>query len=150
MGFKEDLRRGHEVEEEAKEAIKGLFRGVQITAPRTSIADYDFAANIGGQEVTFEVKADFKSVETGLVAVEVRSWGKRGGLNKVKADYIIYKVYPPKEGGEGRFVMYKTEALKRRVLVGDYARRVDNAGDNGAQQLVLYEIDDFISCGMEI
>lgn len=89
--FKQQLRRGQEIEEEAIKLIENKFNVKCIkrqdeTNYKTVL--YDFKTD---DNIKYEVKADFRSEKTGNFYIEFVGYGKLSGINITKADKHILK-----------------------------------------------------------
>ena len=92
MDFKTTLEWGRKIERAfAKKMIERYPQIEKIEfAPDTQFKDWDVKLTIWGREITYEVKRDFKSQETGNIALEIKCNWKPSGIFASKADYIIY------------------------------------------------------------
>lgn len=59
-------------------------------APNEQFKDWDVKITIWGKEITYEIKRDYKSQETGNIALEIGCNSNPSGIFASKADYIIY------------------------------------------------------------
>ena len=105
---------------------------------------YDIRARIKGKEVTFEIKEDFMTGDTGNVAVEFSCRGKPSGIENTESVFYIYKLHRP----DGiQFVLHPTKIL-RNMIKNNLYFRVVNGGDKGSDSLnYLFKYNIFIRNG---
>ena len=101
MAFEKDLKKWNETEREFERLLveKETVMALEF-APKGRFKDWDIKARINKNwkesMVTFEIKDDMKSSETGNVWFEYRCYGKPSWIYSTKADYIVYRI-------DGRF-----------------------------------------------
>jgi hypothetical protein len=144
LTFFYDLHRSQECEQRLQSALqyKG-FTNVTTTQNRQVFAAYDItAATPSGTTVTYEVKEDRMSNQTGMVAVEIdkRINGQyiRSGLSATQADYIAY-FFPH----DANIYIIKTEALKDMMRRKEYFT-MRWGGDNGNYRIALFYRAGFV------
>lgn len=77
---------------------------------------------------TIEIKAQYKSLETGNCAIETESWGKPGGIEATIADYWCNIIYTETEV---IYAFISVNKLKRLISEKKYFRQVVG-GDPGS------------------
>lgn len=127
--WKTDLANGQKVEREAAEILKAKGYSVEFnnTKTRDNLKLWDFTGEKDGKILAFEIKADFKYLETGNVAIEVFC------VLESAADYFVYKL-----GDE--FWYTTTNNLKIEL---SKEGRFLNGGDGGRSYMKLVNGDDF-------
>lgn len=117
------------MEREVAEILEGLGYKIEFnnTKTRDSLKLWDLVGVKDGKRLAFEVKADFKYLETGNVAIEVFC------VLESAADYFVYKL-----GDE--FWYTTTNNLKIEL---NKEGRFLNGGDGGRSYMKLVNGDDF-------
>lgn len=142
--FLDDVAIGQVAEKESQKILTSIYKDVEILESETNFPEYDFRLKVNGDNLTYEVKTDFESRYTGNVAIETHKNGKPSGINKIKADYIIYKVWYQHTI---YFVMYRRENLATLLKLGFGTRSNDNAGNGNKQKVILVNVGNFILNG---
>lgn len=121
--FREDLLKGQKSEYDFKEILE---RWSQVVSVETNNDyRYDLKAILkDGKVLTFEVKTDFKSAETGNIGIEFECRGKPSGIGSSEADIWIFKL-------EDGFWSISSNNLKQLIDSKSYFRVVVG-GDKGS------------------
>ena len=89
--FNREYSRGRVEEREAARLVCARD-GVTVTHVQDDFnykrVHYDFKTS---DLVTYEVKGDFKSLETGNIFVEFQDWGHPSGINITTTDFHVFK-----------------------------------------------------------
>jgi len=100
-------------------------------APDREFKDRDVKLTINWREVTYEVKRDYKSQETGNIALEVRCNNKPSGILASKADFIIFCL------DENEFYFQKRWELLYRLYT--FNKRLTTWGDGDRSEMFLID-----------
>ena len=84
------------------------------------------------KEVSFEVKTDLFSKDTGNLAIEIRYKGKPSGISKTDSEWFVYWY---RDLPFNNLWMIKVDDLKS--LIKKFKFDVINGGDNNQSQLVI-------------
>ena len=123
--FKQQLRRGQEIEEKAIKLIESKFNVKCIkrqdeTNYKTVL--YDFKTD---DNIKYEVKADFASVKTRNFFIEYEGYKKLSGITITKADKHILN-------SGNKYYIIKTKKLKQLIRDNDfktiYTKYTETAG----------------------
>lgn len=141
--FLDDLKDGHQAEEEVIELLPYHFPGIEGIERSTS-KGYDIQASFKGDTLTFEVKYDIAVERTGNIAIEYESRGKQSGIVTSKANYWVYKFL-------GRFFIFPTVVLKKKIFEEQAFDYRTVGGDWGSNtRIFLVEAEKFQSWGKEL
>lgn len=124
--FQDDLKEALEVEKKIANAVNFWARSAF-----NDTAEYDLEINI-----KVEVKLDKQATETGNVAIEVGSSGKRAGLSATEANYWIYSI-------ADEFYVCETQILKDYLRDKWSSLQRVKGGDNNNAHLVLLPLEEF-------
>lgn len=127
--FEADLAVAKQTERDVAEKLRYYF-GIDLEFAFDNTNAYDIGCTIDGKTFTFEVKEDFKCMNTGNVCVEFECRGKPSGIATSKANFIIYKIHEsPVNFG---YYMCSTRILRDMIAAQSYFRIFDAGGDAGS------------------
>lgn len=136
--FRKDLAVSDAEAPEVIKKIKTFFREIK-DIQTYKIKEYDMSGIYKNKQLTFEIKNDIMSADTGNVAIEFHSWGKPSGIATTTAKYWIQKIC------EDHYII-KTDKLKTMIVDKKYFWIVRGKGDKGSNtQMYLFKKDVFIS-----
>ena len=91
MEFQKTLESWKKIEKAFVKKMLDMYDVEKVEfAPDIQFKDWDVKLTINWIERTYEVKRDYKSQETGNIALEIKCNWKPSGIFASKADYIIY------------------------------------------------------------
>jgi hypothetical protein len=123
--FKKDLSISEAEVPEVLEKIKQTFVGIKdLHHPEGYLKEYDIIGTFKDIPVTFEVKNDKMSLDTGNFGIEYESWGKPSGITTTTAKYWIHKMY-------GDYYITPVKVVKDMIAQKQYFRTVIG-GDKGS------------------
>lgn len=123
--FRKDLAISEAEVEEAIEKIKKIFVGIKdLHHPTGYLKEYDIIGKFKDLPITFEVKNDKMSNDTGNFGIEYESWGKPSGIATTTAKYWIHKMY-------GDYYITPTKVVKDMITQKQYFR-IAIGGDKGS------------------
>ena len=129
--LKKDLLRGHVGEKIVIDYLLNDYKTVKAIPGNHK--EYDLLVD---DELTFEVKMDVKSRETGNIAVEHESYGKPSGITTTTANYWAF-IYWYKDAWYGGIL--PTKSLKK-ICKGAWSI---NGGDDMASKIYLMSVSKF-------
>ena len=137
MSFLKSKDIGNEGELHLIKQLKDIGVGAEQAFPGKRFSDYDLTSNVGGTEITFEVKNDVYALRSGNVALEVFNTKKNelSGIFGTKADVWAHIV------GVNTWLAPVSALLDWIDEVKPH-RIIESGGDNNAM-LHLYRCDVF-------
>ena len=141
MSFVTDLKQGQDTEDKFIELLKEKYNYIQFWKPIGNFPFFDIAAvNKKGKIITFEIKSDKRSDETGNVCFELRYNKKYSGVITSSADYVVYYLFE-----DNNYYQYETNDLRRFLWQNEDSKKfkVLNGGDKYKSKLLLLPIKDF-------
>ncbi|MCF8244811.1 MAG: hypothetical protein K9J37_10985 [Saprospiraceae bacterium] len=140
--FNKDLLDGQAAEQEVAIRLTARLNLAEGDIEHSSSKGYDL--KIISKGWTFEVKNDLMAHQTGNVAVEYESRGKKTALAVTTAEFWVYKF-------AGSFYAFKTETLRRKLFEEKLFFREVVGGDPGSNtKMYLVKVEAFKSWGKEI
>jgi len=139
--FRNDLASGKKYESRAQKILEKDYG--KLTICNTS--DYD----LKNKNVSFEVKADFISKNTGNIGIEFRNKGEWSGISVTKADYYFIIGFDRswsvivdgiRQDGWWIGMLIETHVLKSLCKIPYYSRK--NGGDKKSAVMILIPLED--------
>ena len=130
MSFKNDLEIGKRVEAQVAEVLQEIGYSIEFnnSKDKNQLKLWDLKGIKDNKELKFEIKADFKYIETGNVAIEVNC------VLESEADIFIYKL-------ANEFWYTTTNNLRCELnKTGKYI----HGGDGGRSYMKLVKGEDFL------
>jgi hypothetical protein len=136
--FKTDLPNAEKVADVFESLLKKSGY-TTVRAPNGYFPDWDIKAiqTVTDKSVTFEIKFDEMSSDTGNIAIEYESRGKKSGISTTKATYWV-------QFFDNTFHIVSVEALREKMLLLKHRDVV--GGDPGSNtKMYLIKKDKFKS-----
>ena len=138
FNFQQDLAVAQVTQQRIAEKLLELLQDSDLLSSDNNNNSYDIAVERRGTIITFELKEDFKSRETGNIFIEYSCNRKPSGIRTTKANFYILTV-APKDGTFEDYII-PTKVLKQ--MIDDELWFMEaSGGDNGTAKGYLFKFN---------
>jgi len=141
MSFVKDLKEGQAAEDKFIELLKEEYLFTHFFKPSGKFKFFDIiAVSNKGKVITYEVKKDRRSEETGNVAIELEYNKHCSGVTTSTAKYVVYYL-----AGEDKFYSIETWKLRKFLWIHEDKKtfKTMNAGDGYKSKIMLIPVEEF-------
>lgn len=145
MSFLKDKKDGEIAENIVEKILKETFKNATIEKAVGRNPLWDFCVtNKYDEKITYEVKFDKMSADTGNFAFELGNNKGPSGIRTSEADFIVY-VLPNKDNQKDKYMLYFFDRAKLlEYIYSDKTIRIVNGGDNRRFKLALLPVQRII------
>jgi hypothetical protein len=131
----QDLKEWQDIENKFADILRQRNPWCTIVQPEGYFKDYDLKLiKQDAEEITFEIKYDRMSADTGNVAIEISYNWKPSGIFSSTSDYIVYYI-------TGDFRCIRRQTLIQKL---EWSKTI-RWWDNSLSELILIKKNNFIS-----
>jgi hypothetical protein len=116
--FQRDLIIGQQFENIAQERIMAYYENKLKVIETCDDFRYDFKLS---NNLTYEVKYERASLQTGNIFIEYIAFLKPSGISTTEADFYI--IVLPKNETENKFVLISVDVIKQLIRDKEYSRK---------------------------